>query len=118
MRPRLNTERPSDDHLELVVAKYSATPPSSVGMTEKQAVAAAYGQQAPTSSSSTGGKHYAILLQRSYSKTDVKIIVKGEPRDTIEEALEWLLERTEMDIHNMVVKHGRSVANNQECCVM
>ncbi|KAK5124665.1 hypothetical protein LTR85_001378 [Meristemomyces frigidus] len=118
MKPRQNTERPSDDHLELVVAKYGAGPPSSAGMSEKQAAAAAYNQQPSASSSSTGGKHYAILLQRSYTKKDVRIVVKGEPRDTIEEALEWLLERTELEIHNMVVKHGRSIGNEPECCVM
>ncbi|KAK4546929.1 hypothetical protein LTR36_001661 [Oleoguttula mirabilis] len=116
MKPRNNPERPSDDHLELVVAKVGGMGPPP-GMSEKQAVAAAYNQQPQASSSSAGGKHYAILLQRSYTKKAVNIVVKGEPRDTVEEALEWLLEQTEVAIHDMVVKHGRS-ANDLECCVM
>lgn len=33
--------------------------------------------------------------------------VQGEPRDTVEEALEWMLERTECMMHDIVVRHGR-----------
>ena len=35
------------------------------------------------------------------------VAVQGEPRDTVEEALEWMLERTECLMHDLVVRNGR-----------
>ena len=69
------------------------------------------------SSSSASGQHYAVLVHRSYDKTYMKIVLKGQPKDTVEEALEWMLERTEMEIHNMVAKYGRQT-EDAECCMM
>jgi len=120
LKPRSNRERASDDHLELVVAKLPAgaasMPGSSFGMSAKHALADINSSAAASSSSATG-QHYAVLVHRSYEKTYMKIVVKGQPKDTVEEALEWLLERTEMEIHNMVARYGRQ-SEEADCCLM
>ncbi|KAK4896051.1 hypothetical protein LTR27_005908 [Elasticomyces elasticus] len=60
-------------------------------------------------------QHYAFLVQRKYNETDINIVLKGEPRDTIEEALEWMLERTETVIEEMLLRHGTHVSGG--CCL-
>ncbi|KAI6835718.1 hypothetical protein KC332_g16406 [Hortaea werneckii] len=98
--------RSSGDHIELVVAKLTA------------AAATKPGAPAATASGApTADKHYALLVQRTYSKKDVGIILKGEPRDSVEEALQWILERTETQIHEMVSRYGRT-SSGDGCCVM
>lgn len=107
LRPKddSHTGRSSNDHIELVVAKLPS--PASKSATAPSA-----------SASSTGAnKHYALLVKRTYSKKDVGIILKGEPRDSVEEALEWILERTETQIHEMVSRYGRT-STGDGCCVM
>lgn len=134
MRPRLNHERPSDDHIELIVAKTPAFTSSqsqqaarTTHWTEKQALAIASdgtkslvtpNTDRSTSSTSTthDGKHYAVLMRRSGGSKTVKIIMRGEPKDTVEDALEWMLERTEMVMHDLVVRNGRP--DNDGCSVM
>ncbi|RMY62788.1 hypothetical protein D0863_10843 [Hortaea werneckii] len=107
LRPKddSHTGRSSNDHIELVVAKLP------VPASKSTATASAY-------ASSTGAnKHYALLVKRTYSKKDVGIILKGEPRDSVEEALEWILERTETQIHEMVSRYGRA-STGDGCCLM
>lgn len=135
MKPRYNSERPSDDHIELIVAKTPTLSSSqslqqaarSTHWSEKQAFALANDSMQtfatttpnrPSSSTSSTheGKHYAVLMRRSGGSKTVRIIVRGEPRDSVEEALEWMLERTEMVMHDLVVRHGRP--DNDGCSVM
>ncbi|KAI6892645.1 hypothetical protein KC334_g13268, partial [Hortaea werneckii] len=114
LRPKddSQTGRSSSDHIELVVAKLpapaskSTAAPSAHFSNEKtnsiQQHPSSSGAIAAVTASSTGAnKHYALLVKRTYSKKDVGIILKGEPRDSVEEALEWILERTETQIHEM-----------------
>ena len=42
--------------------------------------------------------------------------MQGEPRDSVEEALEWMLERTEMMVHDLIVRNGRP--DPGETCVV
>lgn len=50
------------------------------------------------------GKHYAVLVYRTAHRGELAILMKGEPQDTVEEALEWLLDKTEMEITDMLAK--------------
>ncbi|GAB1734917.1 hypothetical protein NU195Hw_g5106t1 [Hortaea werneckii] len=118
--------RSSDDHIELVVAKLPATKSSATPGAYYFNAKTNSIQQHPSSSgaiaaanaSATGAnKHYALLVKRTYSKKDVGIILKGEPRDSVEEALQWILERTETQIHEMVSRYGRTSLGDG-CCVM
>lgn len=44
------------------------------------------------------GKHYAALIYRTgAARQEIKILIKGEPQDTVEEALDWMLDKTEME---------------------
>ena len=73
----------------------------------------------PTSSSTpgSGGQHYAVLVRRTRtSARDVHVLIQGEPKDSVEEALEWMLERTEMVMHDLLVKYAKP--NEDGCCVM
>ncbi len=70
----------------------------------------------PATSADTG-RHYALLVRRSYTTKDLRIILKGEPRDTVEEALEWLLEQTEGMVHEVAVKYGKE-DKGTDCCIM
>ncbi len=76
------------------------------------------GSLSAASSSSAGAdrKHYAVLVRRNGSNERIRIIIKGEPKDTIEEALEWMLERTQMIVHDMVVKNSKQDVD--ECVIM
>ena len=60
--------------------------------------------------------HYAFLVSRKTGEYDINIIVKSPPRDTIEEALEWMLERTETIIEQMLLRHGKNI-DGPGCCV-
>jgi hypothetical protein len=73
-------------------------------------------QTAASSSDAGGGKHYAVIAKRNGSNTTIKIVIKGEPKDTIEEALEWMLEHTQMIMHDMIVKNSKQ--DNGGCTVM
>ena len=122
----------SDDHIELIVAKTPAFAASqqhqaarSTHWSEKHAgdEINSFKSTLPTakkpsspSSSAHDGKHYAVLVRRNTSTKTVKIIVKGEPKDTVEEALEWMLERTEMTLHDLVVRFGKP--DEEGCLVM
>ena len=132
MRPSQNNERPSDDHIELIVAKTPAFTSAqqasrSTHWNERQTLATASdatrslanpasNRPNPSMSLTHDGKHYAVLMRRSGTSKAVKIIVQGEPKGTVEEALECMLERTEMVMHDMVVRYGRP--DNDGCTVM
>jgi len=67
--------RKRDDDMQLIVAKHAPRQESAEEIPVEQ--------------------HYAFLVQRKCTETDINIVLRGEPRDTIEEALEWMLNRTE-----------------------
>ncbi|KAK0928633.1 hypothetical protein LTR29_017305 [Friedmanniomyces endolithicus] len=68
--------RKRDDAIHLILAKHTSP---------RQASA----EEVPLQ------QHYAFLVQRKVTDTEIQIMLKGEPRDSIEEALEWMLERTQ-----------------------
>ncbi|KAK0989683.1 hypothetical protein LTR91_002787 [Friedmanniomyces endolithicus] len=113
--PHREVTKAADSHLELIVAKAHQPTPSSANVTGKHLStvggpsthAAATGPAA-----SHGTVHYAVLVRRSYEKEDIKMLIKGEPRDSVGGALEWMLERTERDVHELVVRYGRVVSKN------
>lgn len=90
--------RERDDPVELIVAKHqpSIYQPSA--------------EEPPPAIS-----HYAFLVMRKPKEFDIHIVLKGEPRDSIEEALEFLLERTQTVMEEMLLKHGRHMDSG--CCV-
>ena len=61
-------------------------------------------------------QHYAFLVTRKNNSQDIEIVVKGLPRDTVEEALEWMLGRTEDIIQEMLARHGRQI-DSIGCCI-
>lgn len=92
-----------------------------------------------------GQKHYAVLIRRSGGSKSINVIgmshllpypgklmsvwkgirlipvalvcaVQGEPRDTVEEALEWMLERTEQMCHDLIVRNGKP--DSMDTCVV
>ena len=56
------------------------------------------------SSAANAGKHYALLVRRGDYPQETKVIIKGEPRVAVEEALEWMLERTASMVHDLAVR--------------
>lgn len=127
IRPSTDVHFGSEDHIELIVAKTPATAPSqqayrNKNFNEKQTLNADgtfnFPQdQAPQGSSSTASsKHYAVLVRRHGSGQKIRIIIKGHAKSTVEEALEWMLEKTEMIMHDMVVQNGRQ--DEADCVVM
>ena len=42
------------------------------------------------------------------------MLILGEPQDTVEEALEWMLDRTEIVITDMLSRHRKQVGTG--CC--
>jgi hypothetical protein len=54
----------------------------------------------------TKGSHYAVLVYRTGigGPQGINILVKGEPQDTVEEALEWMLDKTEIEVTDMLSK--------------
>lgn len=61
------------------------------------------------------GKHYAALVCRGSSSADIQVLLVGEPQDNIENALEWLLDRTEVVVTEMLSRHKKRVWAG--CCV-
>lgn len=59
------------------------------------------------------GKHYAALVARGTGQ--IQQILRGEAQDTVEEALEWLLDRTEIIVAEMLDKHGKQMTSG--CCM-
>ena len=60
-------------------------------------------------------QHYAFIVARKNNSPDIEIVVKGMPKDTVEEALEWMLERTEDIMQEMLARHGRPI-DTLGCC--
>ncbi|KAK5683466.1 hypothetical protein LTS10_004999 [Elasticomyces elasticus] len=98
LKPRHDPSQAADNHIELITAKWHTNAPSIISpalekqkhFSEKQRPASTtIATTLPESSSATDGKHYAVLIVRSYRKQDIRMLIKGEPKDTIEEALEW-----------------------------
>ncbi|KAK5137548.1 hypothetical protein LTR08_008528 [Meristemomyces frigidus] len=92
LRPR----RDKNEEISLILARHRPPIPSA--------------EETPLS------QHYAFLVTRKQNSQDIEIVVKGVPRDTVEEALEWMLERTEDIVHDMLVRHGRQI-DSMGCCV-
>jgi len=59
--------------------------------------------------------HYVFLVTRNPMEKDVEILLKSKPRDTIEEALDELLARSEVLIADVLLRHGRYV-HETGCC--
>lgn len=130
IRPSTDPHYGSDDHIELIVAKTPALAPSQQAyrnrnFNEKQTMNADgtfnFPQdQAPQSSSSSAttvqSKHYAVLIRRNGSGQKIRIIIKGHAKNTVEEALEWMLEKTEMIMHDLVVQNGKQ--DDGDCVMM
>jgi hypothetical protein len=110
LRPRSNDERSRADHVEVIIAKWPSDDLTFSFPSEKASAAG-------SSSRPNANKHYALLIKRTLSNTKVEIIVRGAPRDTIEEALEVVLEETERAMHAHVLKYGK-LAPNDGCLVM
>lgn len=87
--------RKRDEEIHLIIAKHQQAQPSAEELPLVQ--------------------HYAFLVQRKATETDINIVMKGEPRDTIEEALEWMLDRTEAVMEEMLLRHGTHVSSG--CCI-
>lgn len=129
LRPRFNDKQPADEHIEIVVAQIpSQSGIPTITLNEKQATISKTppaGLSRPVANdhvpnpatSADTGRHYALLVRRSYTTKDLRIILKGEPRDTVEEALEWLLEQTEGMVHEVAVKYGKE-DKGTDCCIM
>ncbi len=49
------------------------------------------------------GRHYAVLVYR-VGVGGLGMLIKGEPQDSVEEALEWMLDKTEQAITDMLMK--------------
>jgi hypothetical protein len=92
IKPRKRSEEP----IELVVAKHK-TPQASA---EEVAVVS----------------HYAFLVCRKSGEKEIDIILKGKPRDTVEEALEEMLDRTEGLMEEVLLRHGKH-AESLGCCI-
>ena len=61
------------------------------------------------------GRHYAALVYRTaMAPKDIHMIMLGEPQDSIEEALEWMLDRTEIVITDMLSRHRKQATAS--CC--
>ncbi|KAK5170128.1 uncharacterized protein LTR77_004712 [Saxophila tyrrhenica] len=66
--------------------------------------------------SRVAGKHYAALVSKSMDtrSTGTEVIILGEPQNTVEEALEWMLDRTEIVITEMLANHRKEA--QVTCC--
>ena len=65
------------------------------------------GESSSSPATAGDGKHYAVLLKRNVGSKTIKIIMRGELKDTVEEALEWMLHQTELLVHDLVVQNGK-----------
>ncbi|KAK1071754.1 hypothetical protein LTR12_017908 [Friedmanniomyces endolithicus] len=111
--PHREVTKAADSHLELIVAKAHQASPAGAQGTGKHVISVggpSTHAAATGSPSSHSAVHYAVLVRRSYDKDDIKILIKGQPQENVEGALEWMLERTERDVHDLVVRHGRAVS--------
>nr|OQO32271.1 hypothetical protein B0A51_00519 [Rachicladosporium sp. CCFEE 5018] len=120
LKPRNNEERSRADHIEVVVARLPST--TSIIPTWSPDVKADLRAQSQAfskgraSATVNAGLHYALLTKRTTSKSEVQIILRGEAKPTIEEALEDVLERTEALMHDHVLKYGTAARDG--CSVM
>ena len=63
-----------------------------------------------------GGRHYAALVSRhNFKCNDIDMIMLGEPQDSVEQALEWMLDRTEIVITDMLSRHRKQAT--AACCL-
>ncbi|KAK0258747.1 hypothetical protein LTR91_024125 [Friedmanniomyces endolithicus] len=111
--PHREVTKAADSHLELIVAKtHQASPAGAQGTGKHLSTVGGPSTHAAATgpAASHGAVHYAVLVRRSYEKEDIKMLIKGQPRNTVEGALEWMLERTERDVHDLVVRYGRVVS--------
>lgn len=60
------------------------------------------------------GKHYASLVAKELQTRTIEVIILGEPQDTVEEALEWLLDRSEIVVTEMLANHRKQALTT--CC--
>ncbi|KAK3051552.1 hypothetical protein LTR09_007207 [Extremus antarcticus] len=62
------------------------------------------------------GKHYAALVSKNMESRSfmTDVVILGEPQDTVEEALEWMLDRTEIVVTEMLANHRKEAA--VVCC--
>jgi hypothetical protein len=87
--------RDRDDEIHLIVAKHAQPQHSAEELVLDQ--------------------HYAFLVMRRYKEIDVQIVLKGEPKDTIEEALEWMLDKTQTVMEEVLLRHGTHATTS--CCI-
>ncbi|KAK5170105.1 uncharacterized protein LTR77_004689 [Saxophila tyrrhenica] len=135
IRPEHDNQYGSEDHIEVIVAETPAhtsaqqasrtpnfngkqsTAMKSDGTLDfqlrKQENAASASASASTAVES---KHYAVLIKRS-GGTKIRIILKGALKDTVEEALEWMLEQTEKIMHDMIIMNSKQDTVD-ECVVI
>lgn len=57
----------------------------------------------------TTGRHFAVLVYRTAHRKDLEVLLQGEPQDSVEEALEWMLDKTEKEISAVLVRNGVKV---------
>lgn len=135
--PKSNPEYGSQDHIEVLLAQ---TPPSASPeavmstrffddqrnlRTHGSAVLQKPGSAQASSSSrqpllswdgESNSKHYAILVRRTGSGSSIRIILKGPPKDTVEDALAWMLTATECWVHDLIIAKGTK--DTESCIVM
>lgn len=126
IRPRQKNEGP----IELVVGKTrppagdlpstgtrsftSSTSRVRISVTDQPQTTPNSSDSAESDGTRVGGRHYAALVNRSVDSTSIDMIILGEPQDTIEEALEWMLDRTQIVITDMMSRHRKQVSAG--CC--
>ena len=91
--------RKKDWNIDLVVARTKAPPPRSL---QTSLMGADTENATPTVE-----KHFAVLLHRGEQATEIIVLIEGQPQNSIEEALEYVLEKTEVVLQQMLVTHGR-----------
>jgi len=91
LKPRKNTEP-----VELIVAK----------------------RKLPQASAEEAAResHYAFLVTRSATDKDIEILLKSKPQDTIEEALEEMLDRSQTLMEEVLLRHGQH-STSTGCCI-
>jgi len=118
LHPSRNDERSRADHIEVVVARLP-DPSAPDSYPDEKVVPRAQATTvipAESSSAANAGKHYALLIRRSLSRTEVNIIFRCAPQDTTELALEQILLETERLMHLHVVQYGKAAKDG--CVVM
>jgi len=99
-----------DATVELVVARTDAGTPIRVP---------APGVAFPTYDAAPGVSpmHFAMLLIRSSSSIEVAVLLQGQPAESPEKALEWMWERTQALMVDVIRRHGAR-SNALGCCGM